>query len=99
MRFFITELPILPFSAEAPITATAFGFMIRFIWRTMSSWLGRGRGGFGAKSTTMRTSAAIALVLVANTGFKSISAISGKSVISFETLTMISAITSGLAGW
>ncbi len=25
MRFFITELPILPSSAEAPITATAFG--------------------------------------------------------------------------
>ena len=61
MRFFITELPILPSSAEAPITATAFGCMMRFIWRTISSWLGRrGRGGFGAKSTTMRTSAAIA---------------------------------------
>src|SRR6202165_234815 len=98
MRFFITELPILPFSAEAPITATDFGFMIRFIWRTMSSWLGRGRGGFGAKSTTMRTSAAIALVLVANTGLRSISAISGKSVIRREALTMMSAIVSRVAG-
>ena len=31
----MTELPILPFSAEAPITATASGFMIRFICRTI----------------------------------------------------------------
>src|SRR2546422_4870994 len=29
MRFFMIELPILPLSAEAPITATASGFMIR----------------------------------------------------------------------
>ena len=98
MRFFITELPILPLSADAPITATDFGFMMRFIWRTMSSWLGRGRGAGGAKSTTMRTSAAIALALVANTGLRSISEISGKSVISLETLTMMSAMASRLAG-
>ena len=39
MRFFITELPILPASSEAPITATAFGCMIRFIAVTMSSSL------------------------------------------------------------
>ena len=37
----MTELPILPSSAEAPITATAFGFMMRFIFSTISSWLGR----------------------------------------------------------
>ncbi len=35
------ELPILPFSAEAPITATASGFMMRFICRTIASWVGR----------------------------------------------------------
>ena len=35
----MTELPILPASDEAPITATAFGFMMRFIAWTISSWL------------------------------------------------------------
>ena len=39
MRFFITELPILPFSADAPITATAFGRIIRFIVARISSWV------------------------------------------------------------
>jgi hypothetical protein len=37
----MTELPILPSSAEAPITATASGFMMRFMAVTISSWLGR----------------------------------------------------------
>ena len=37
----MTELPILPLSAEAPMTATASGFMMRFICRTITSWLGR----------------------------------------------------------
>jgi len=43
MRFFITELPILPSSEEAPITATDFGIMMRFIAVTMSA-LERGAG-------------------------------------------------------
>src|SRR6478736_3718982 len=41
MRFFITELPILPVSADAPITATAFGWKIRLIAATISVWFGR----------------------------------------------------------
>ena len=41
MRFFITELPILPASSDAPITATAFGCMIRFIDVTTSASAGR----------------------------------------------------------
>ena len=73
----MTELPILPASDDAPMTATAFGFMMRFMSRTMSSCFGRYRAGAGEKLTTMRTSAAIAPSLVAKTGFKSISAISG----------------------
>ena len=61
------------------MTATAFGFMMRFMSRTMSSCFGRYRAGAGEKSTTIRTSAAIAPSLVAKTGFRSISAISGWS--------------------
>jgi hypothetical protein len=41
IRFFITELPILPVSAEAPMTASVFGFMMRVIERTISSCGGR----------------------------------------------------------
>jgi hypothetical protein len=41
IRFFITEFPILPASEEAPMTAIAFGFMMRFMSRTMSSCFGR----------------------------------------------------------
>ena len=59
------------------MTATAFGFMMRFMSRTMSSCFGRNRAGAGEKLTTIRTSAAIAPSLVAKTGFRSISAISG----------------------
>jgi hypothetical protein len=77
IKFFITELPILPVSDEAPMTATAFGFMIRFMSRTMSSCFGRYRAGAGEKLTTMRTSAAMALSFAAKTGLRSISAISG----------------------
>ncbi len=86
IRFFITELPILPVSPDAPITATASGFMIRFMSRTMSSCFGRKRGAGGFQSTTMRTSAAVAPLSSANTGLRSISAISGKSATSCETL-------------
>jgi len=53
-------LPILPFSAEAPITASALGFMMRVIFSTMAAWLGRSRTGQVLKSSTMRTSAAVA---------------------------------------
>ena len=73
------------------MTATAPGFMMRFISRTMSWWLGRYRAGSGFQSQTMRTSAAVAPFGVANTGFKSISEISGKSEMSCETLWMIAA--------
>ncbi|MND03422.1 hypothetical protein D3C83_232270 [compost metagenome] len=59
------------------MTATDFGFMMRFMSRTMSSCFGRNRAGAGEKSTTMRTSAAVAPLLVAKTGLRSISAISG----------------------
>ena len=72
--------------------------MMRFMSRTMSSWLGRKRGGAGLKSTTMRTSAAIAPLLLANTGFRSISAISGKSAISCETFWINAASASRLTG-
>ena len=37
----MTELPILPVSSDAPITATASGFMMRFMSRTISSCFGR----------------------------------------------------------
>jgi len=72
IRFFITELPILPVSAEAPITATISDSMMRFIWRTMSSWFRDAeRGGGGAKSTTMRTVGGDRRSdLVANTGLE-----------------------------
>ena len=45
------------------MTATAFGFMMRFMSRTMSSCVGRYRAGAGEKLTTIRTSAAIAPLL------------------------------------
>ena len=76
------------------MTATASGFMMRFICRTISSWLGRWRAGAGAKSSTMRTSAAVAVLAVANTGFKSSSAISGKSAINWETFSINAASVS-----
>ena len=37
MRFFITELPILPSPAEAPMTATASGCMMRRMATRISS--------------------------------------------------------------
>ena len=98
MRFFITELPILPSSALAPITATDFGFMMRFIAVTMSFSDGRWRGSFGSKSHTMRTSAAIAPLAVANTGFRSSSEISGKSFTSSLTRTIRLASASRFTG-
>src|SRR6202165_3937388 len=65
--------------------------MMRFIAVTISSFeRGAGRG-LDSKSTTIRTSAAIASFLVANTGLRSSSTISGKSLTSRDTLTMTSA--------
>jgi hypothetical protein len=82
IRFFITELPILPASEEAPMTATAFGFMMRFMSRTMSSCFGRNRAGAGEKLTTIRTSARLRRPWSQRRGSRSISAISGLSEMS-----------------
>ncbi|MNL39597.1 hypothetical protein D3C87_1618830 [compost metagenome] len=98
IRFFITELPISPSSADAPITATVSGRMMRFICLTICSCVGRYFSGCGEKSTTIRTSAAMAPSLLANTGFRSSSEISGKSVTSCDTRSIMPASASRLAG-
>ena len=99
MRFFITELPILPSSELAPITATAFGFMMRFIAVTMSCLRRAMARLLRARScSTMRTSAAIAPLAVANTGFRSSSEISGKSLTSSLTRTIRLASASRFTG-
>ena len=100
MRLRITELPILPSPAEAPITATARGCMMRVMAARMSSRLGRGRAGAGAKSSSTRTSTAVAPAGVANTGFKSSSAIAGWSSTSCPTLQIRSTKASlSTPGW
>ncbi len=73
------------------MTATASGFMIRFIAARISACEGRKGAGFGFRSSRMRTSTAVAPFFRAKIGFRSISAISGKSAISFDTFWMIAA--------
>jgi hypothetical protein len=84
MRFFMTELPILPVSAEAPITATERGLKMRFICRRISSRGSRSTSGCGSPMR-MRTSAATAPFASAKTGLRSTSTISGMSVTSLPT--------------
>lgn len=69
----MTELPIFPASADAPITAIEAGFMIRFIAVRISSWVNRDGSSAASASTSIRTSTAVAPDAVASTGFRSTS--------------------------
>lgn len=92
MRLRITELPILPCSLEAPMTATDEGCISRRIEVRISSRV-YVRRGFGTESARIRRmSAATAPSGVAITGLRSTSAISGKSATSWDTRRICSAI-------
>ncbi len=80
------------------MTATDRGFMMRFMEARISSRVGRKGASLAEKSTTMRTSTAVAPSLRANTGLRSISLISGKSSTNRETFWMMAASASRSTG-
>jgi len=104
MRFFhhgVADLAVLDRTPR--ITATAFGFMIRFIWRNdvRPCFRGRGRGGrfrFEVDDDAHTVGRRFAPSLVANTGFEiHLGDLGKKSVISVETLD--DDVGDGVAGW
>ncbi len=90
-RLRITELPILPCSFEAPITATEAGSMRRRMDVRISSRVYRRRATGCDSARITRMSAATAPSGVAITGLRSTSAISGKSATSWDTRRICSA--------